>query len=382
MKLGDTSAAVRLTLLMGKGVPLPAPPFVMEAFESAEVARSDVEPSGFSMTFKLGRDASIVGKIPLLATSVTKAGARVVLTGTVGNKPEVLIDGIVEDVDVQPPGESGVGTLTLKGRDLTVMMDREERQATYPGLGPTEIVLQILTRYALYGIVPDVRSPVASTRDNPVERTPSQAGTDLEMVKSLAETNGFIFTLIPGPVPMTTRAYWGPPPRIGGLQPAITVDMGPETNVANLNFELEEGEAANVEGEALDTRTGQSVPVRSFASTRPPLALMPSLSNAMLRQSRLLRPRAGQGPAEAMATAQAQAESTTDTLKATGDLDIGKYGRVLKTSKLVGLRGAGLEHDGLYYVRDVIHKISRGSWIESFTITREGLGSTVPAVLP
>jgi hypothetical protein len=37
----------------------------------------------------------------------------------------------------------------------------------------------------------------------------------------------------------------------------------------------------------------------------------------------------------------------------------------------------GFNYDGLYYVKSVTHKINMGDYKQSFTITREGLGSTV-----
>lgn len=382
MTMPDASNGVKLSLMIGPRVPVPAPAFVVEALESAEIARSDLEPSGFSLVFKLGKASGLAGDIPMLKTPLLKAGVRVVLSGVLGAVPNVLIDGIVEDIDSQPAQDGGSGTLTLKGRDLTALMDREEKSERYPGMAPDDIARVILARYAQYGVIPTVIPPIASIRDNPVERTPTQNGTDLAKLKEMAEANGYIFTLLPGPVPLSTIGYWGPHVRVGGLQPAITVDMGPETNVSNLSFELEESEVASVSGSVLEPRSGTTIPVRSLPSLRPPLALFPSSANTVLKKVRLLQSRAGQGPAEAIAAAQAQAETTTDTLKATGDLDIGKYGRLLKTSKLVGLRGAGFDHDGLYYVRDVIHKISKGAWTQSFTIMREGLGSTVPMVRP
>ena len=45
------------------------------------------------------------------------------------------------------------------------------------------------------------------------------------------------------------------------------------------------------------------------------------------------------------------------------------------------VRGAGWSHDGLWYVRSVEHDLRPGSYRQSFSIAREGYGSTVPAVL-
>ena len=44
------------------------------------------------------------------------------------------------------------------------------------------------------------------------------------------------------------------------------------------------------------------------------------------------------------------------------------------------MRGAGPAFDGLYYVKSVTHKIKRGEYKQNFTLTRNGLVSTVPTV--
>ena len=49
---------------------------------------------------------------------------------------------------------------------------------------------------------------------------------------------------------------------------------------------------------------------------------------------------------------------------------------------LVGLRGAGRTYDGLYYVKTVTHNISKGRYTQSFSLSREGTGTTTPFVLP
>ena len=61
-------------------------------------------------------------------------------------------------------------------------------------------------------------------------------------------------------------------------------------------------------------------------------------------------------------------------------LDIAKYGRLLRSRKLVGVRGAGLPFDGLYYVKSVTHTIKRGEYKQSFTLVRNGVISTTASV--
>ncbi|SMY06263.1 hypothetical protein [Flavimaricola marinus] len=373
---------VRLTLLIGQGVPVPPPAFVSEALESAEVAISDSEPSGFSVIFRLGRSDKQVGAMPLMTHPAMQSGSRIVLTGILGLKPTVLIDGIVESVQMGAGDGGQGGTLTLMGRDLTALMDREERQEEYPGMAPGDIANVVIARYAQHGIVPDVRPPLAADRDAPTDRVPLQNGTDLAYLTELAAQFDHVFTIIPGPAPLTSRAYWGPPPRIGAVQRAISVDMGSASNATGLSFENEASEAGSVAGEVRDGTTGAAVPVRSVAPVRPPLAARPSVLDPTTASSRILRPQPGQSVSQAMGQAQAQSDASSDTLKVTGELDLGRYGAVLEPRKLVGLRGAGFDHDGFYYVRDVVHSISRGAWSQAFTLVREGLGTTTPIVRP
>ena len=57
-----------------------------------------------------------------------------------------------------------------------------------------------------------------------------------------------------------------------------------------------------------------------------------------------------------------------------------RYGRLLKARGLVGVRGAGLAYDGLYYVQSVTSTLKRGEFKQSFKLTRNGLISITPTV--
>jgi hypothetical protein len=76
----------------------------------------------------------------------------------------------------------------------------------------------------------------------------------------------------------------------------------------------------------------------------------------------------------------AKAAQWSDAVFGSGTLDVLRYGRVLKARRLVGVRGAGLAFDGLHYVNSVTHKIQRGQYKQDFSLTRNGLISTLPRV--
>jgi hypothetical protein len=72
-----------------------------------------------------------------------------------------------------------------------------------------------------------------------------------------------------------------------------------------------------------------------------------------------------------------RAARSAESVSATGSLDVTRYGAVLKARRLVGLRGVGEAFDGLYYVKSVTSKIKRGEFKQDFTLSRNGLISTL-----
>jgi hypothetical protein len=63
-------------------------------------------------------------------------------------------------------------------------------------------------------------------------------------------------------------------------------------------------------------------------------------------------------------------------------LDGLRYGGILQARGLVGLRGAGLSYDGLYYVKRVAHTVRKEQYTARFTLTRDGTGALTPVVVP
>jgi hypothetical protein len=217
----------------------------------------------------------------------------------------------------------------------------------------------------------------------PTERTPVQQGTDLAYLRELAERHAYVFYVTPGPAPLTNTAYWGPPIRVGIPQKALSVNMGSHSNVESINFQHNALAPTTVSGRVQDRTTNQTLPVQTFASLRPPLASLPDwvIHRRHIRQRQYRQ--SGHNAMQAMARAQAITDRSMDeVITATGNLDSLRYGDMLKPRSLVGLRGAGLLYDGFYYVKRVNHRISRGSYRQSFTLAREGLGTTTPVVRP
>lgn len=368
----------RLQLLIGPTVPLPASPAVLTALESVEVKHSDEEQSAFQMVFNLNR-SGLMNFIdyPLLSEQALAVGSRVIMVVFAGVVPQVLIDGIITHQEMQPAQGDQSGKLTLTGLDVSVMMDREERDTEHPAQIENIIVTKILLTYAQYGLVPMVLPPPVIDFSLPTEHIPKQRGTDLKYIKELADRHGYVFYVEPGPAPGVNQAYWGPPPRASVPQSAISVDMGGATNATQVNFQNDALQAETVSGPVQDRETNDQQQVQTNSTTRPPLAAQQSTNQGALTGRSLARTRGGLTTQQAQQQAQSQTDQSADTVTVTGELDTGRYGAMLKARGVVPLRGVGMSYDGLYYVKAVTHKLQKGSYLQSFTLTREGTGSTI-----
>ncbi len=371
-----------LTVLIGKGAPLPAPLLLMDNLDSVEVTHSDQGRSGFQMVFRAGRTRTDLVDYGLLTNPLLKPLNRVVLLVTFNAFPEVLMDGIITHSELNPGNAPGSATLTVTGEDVSIMMDLKERPVEHPAQPEAVIALKIIASYPKLGLIPVVIPPPTVDIPLPTERTPVQQGTDLQYLQDMAARFGYVFYVTPGPAPLVNTAYWGPPKRIGVPQRALSVNMGPNTNVATINFQYNALQPTFVEGRVQDRQTGQDMPVQTRTSTRIPLSSQPAAltqSDVRIRQFR----QTGLNTVQAFARAQGETDASVDqVLTATGELDTGAYEAILKPRGLVGLRGAGYSHDGMYYVKRVTHRLRKGEYKQSFTLTRDGLGAITPVVIP
>ncbi len=380
---------INLTLKIGAQKPQPAPQLLMEALQVVEVTHSDEGRSGFQLVFQVGRagradrlDYQLL-KNPLLATF-----NRVILIITNSATAQVLMDGIITNQQLSPSIESGQSTFSITGEDLSVMMDLDEKSVEHPQQNPQTIVRNLIADYqSPYGLKADVKDPYRVNRPGKNERIPVQQGTDLNYIKSLAQRYGYIFYVKPGAKAGTNLAYWGPRQQgnRGRVQKALTVNMGPYTNVTSLNFQHNALAATKVEGQVQDRQTNRIQPVDISSrdrQARSQLARRSPLGRGASSQSRVRLTQyrdSGLTMEQAQDRAQGTVDRSTDeVVKVSGELDTSYYGGVLQVRELVGLRGVGFNYDGLYYVKNVTHKIRirTNEYKQSFSLIREGLEST------
>ncbi len=375
---------VQLSLMIGPIFPLTPPRAVMDALAEVEVQVKDVGQSGFKISFSIDKQSPLqilfllTGGMPLLFM-------RVVIVVVVNGVSNVLIDGVITENHIAPGDKGSNSTLTIMGKDLSVLMDQSNFSGfPFPACPAEARVALLLLKYAPFGVVPLVIPSVLLFLPLPIDQIPCQKGTDLHYIQHLADEAGYVFYIDPGPAPGISKAYWGPQIKVGPVQPALSADMDAYTNVENLQFSFNQEQNKIPLIYIYNQETGVSIPIPMPPITplNPPLGLIPPLpTNLLPPDLSPLRDDLSKRPIpQAVMMGMAAAAKNAEAVSCEGSLDVTRYGGVLKARQLVGVRGAGPAFDGLYYVKSVTHKIKRGAYKQNFTLTRNGLVSTVPTV--
>ncbi|MBT3222175.1 MAG: hypothetical protein HN348_24135, partial [Proteobacteria bacterium] len=375
-------------LLIGRAIFVPANDILTRAFRSAKITVTEDGPSGFSMTFQAARDQILGVDYELFLLPYLQPFNRVGLFVNLFGVPYMLIDGLITKQEFVPGKNANPDTILITGMDVSAAMNMTEESVGWPLMADFLIVEAILAKYAVpYGVLP-VCIPTAFSATNfvPGQTVQQQTSTDYSYIRHLAARNGYIFRTIPGPTPGVNTAYFGPPNRLGVPSPTMNVGTLPDGNVESIRFAYDGMKPTLGYGAVLDTadETDVPVPVATFLSTRlPPFVSQPAVivnepyvRKNLLRDSRL-------DPIQAEAMLQGMTNRSCDeVVVATGSIDVDRYRAILVSPGLVNVRGAGLAHDGTYYVKEVTHNVDLKGYTQDFVLTREGLGSLTPLVPP
>lgn len=373
---------IQLTLLVGPLVPLPVPRVVLDALQSVEVRTSAGNASGFQLTFTITA-RSPLNTIFLLAagsnTGMATPPLRMLLIVSMNGSAQPLFDGVMTHVEVQPGGRGQAGTLTVTGEDVTKAMDMQDFSGLpFPAVPVEGRVALLCAKYAPLGLIPMVIPVLFPDVQIPIDKIPAQKGTDLAYIQELARQVGYVFYVEPGPAAGSNIAYFGPEIKLGVPQPALNLDMDALTNVESLSFSFDptQGVLPLVYIQNQLTRVPIPIPIPNLNPLQPPLGLLPT----PIANLKPLKDTAKMSPMRAISAGLAEAARSQDAVSGSGSLNVLRYGRMLKARGLVGVRGAGVAYDGLYYVKSVTSRLKRGEFKQSFELTRNGLVSITPSV--
>jgi hypothetical protein len=370
----------QIAFFLGGIVPRPAPGGFVTAVEEIEVIQGGT-PTGrdaFRIVLGVGRVGVGAVEFDLLDSGLLDPMNRLAAVVVVGGTPYGLVDGVILDHQFAPSNEPGASRLVITGEDITVMMDLEEKNQGYPNQPDGFIAFRVLGPYARFGLIPTT-TPTKDT-DTILSRLTTQTETDFAFLSRLAARNGYAFYAEPTPVPAVSKATWGPDARVGVPQPALTMNFPAGNTASQMRFHLDALAPIDV---SLPS-SAASVGLGGLAGALPGLNIPLATSPQAAVRKRMARDASKLSATRAQARLAAANSASPDPLVVEGELDVDRYGQPLVARGLVGVRGVGPAHGGLYYVRQVVHRLRPrvGEYRQSFTLVREGRGTTTPVVRP
>jgi hypothetical protein len=332
------------------------------------------------LTFAVSKNSPLL-KTLLPAGYFDPVITRVVIIVTVNGSPNVIMDGMITRQELTPSNDPGQSTLTVTGEDLSILMDLLEMPfMRYPAMPEVARVYLMLAKYLVFGIVPIVIPPIPPDIPIPTKEIPSHLeGTDRAYIQRLAREAGYVFYVEPGPLPLQSIAYFGPDIRIPVPQPALNINMDAHTNVESLTFSFDGLAKKIFVYTIMDPATGKipiPIPVPNLSVLRPPMGAKIALPSKL----EFVKQGADRSTTKAIQEILGMTFNASDSISVSGSLDVVRYGRALKSRMMVGVRGAGIAYDGLYYVNSVTHNIKRGEYKQNFQLSRDGQISLTPKV--
>jgi len=372
---------IYLTLMIGPAVPVVAPKVVMDAITSIQVTNSK-ERNGFQISFSIGKNSTALSAM-LTAGYFDPIITRVMIIATINGIPNVLMDGFITSHEISPSNEPGKSTLTVTGEDVSLAMDLVELILPLVSMPDIAVVYLLLAPFAALGVVPLAIPPIVSPLRLPNQGWNSVVGkTPRAFLKSLASTCGYVFFVQPGPLPGQNIAYFGPDVNLPIPQPAVSINLDAHSNVETLSFSMN-GLAKRIRIYVIfDPATHKipiPIPVPNINVLKPPMGIKPPLI-AKIEFASDVTKYAPDEIAQIIIGDMISSDKNPPMTTANGSLDVTRYKGILRMGMMVGVRGAGIIYDGLYYVDSVTHSIKPGEYKQSFTLSRDGLISNTPIV--
>jgi hypothetical protein len=350
--------------------PLPLP--FLTALTSIEVETSTGEASIFRLTFAMSQAA--FGDWDLLQFDLFRPAMPVSISVGLGRLfPETLVNGYVREARVENETRPGASTLRVVGLDATAArMNQREAPMPHPNQSDSTIAQLIFGRYPP---MTTLVFPTAPTR-TALDTTTAQRMTDIRFLKMLARRNAYECYVQPDPLSGIDVGHFHPPQLMVPTQGVLSVNFGMATNMESFDVAYDMLQPTSALALALDpsTKSPNAAPV--FAALEPPMGLEPTLSRVL--PPPLARPaetRAANA-SELMTEAQAIVDRSSRALRASGEVDGIRYGKVLRPGLPVAVRGAGRQYSGNYYVTRVAHSLSTSHYTQRFEAWRNALGLT------
>ncbi len=306
------------------------------------------------------------GTWPFLDDENLQVWNRITVHAVFPTQTEVVFDGYISHLDTQTNPQTANMTVEIRGVDASYHMNQEEKTRIWRGKTYETIATEILAEYRFAPFVaetpPDAEPPLQV----------AQRSTDHRFLRELARRRGYEFYVL------GANAYFRPPDLTTQPQKLIAVNFGEQTNCDNIQFSADGTAPTEARVPYFDAMEGQAQTDVQTESSLPALGarLLSGLRGRiqMPQTTRIARGLGFSSAAQATEYAAGMLRRNAWWVSAQGNLNGLRYGRVLRSRKLVTVKGVGPNFNGHYYVRKVTHQLTARTYDMQFTLARNALG--------
>jgi uncharacterized protein len=306
------------------------------------------------------------GSWPYLEDENLQVWNRVTVMAAFPKQTEVVFDGYISHVATRTNREAANMTVEIRGVDASYHMNQEEKTRIWRGKTYEDIASDIFDDYQFKKFIAD---PPASGE---VPLQVAQRSTDHRFMRELARRRGYEFYVLGG------NAYFRPADLTTQPQKLIAVNFGEESNCSNLQIEADGTAPTQASVAYFDALEGEARTDPQTESSLPALGtkLLSSLRGQvnMPQGTRIARGMGFSSPAQADEYAAGMLRRNGWWVNANGSLNGLRYGHVLRSRKLVTVKGVGPNYNGNYYVRKVRHNLTARTYDMQFELARNALG--------
>ena len=306
------------------------------------------------------------GNLPCVNEKFLSAFSRVRVEVKVGDGGFLpLIDGPVIGYDSQMSSEPDQSSITLQVQDDSVYLNRQDNIARFDDKLDHEIAEEV------FGDIDQIATTDMEKTSAPTGKSTTsivQRGTEMKILRSLAERQGMHAYVLPGPHPGESIGCFKKfPTKADGLPPLIL--LGPDRNVESFQGKEDSQSPARVEAFSLSL-TDKTV-TKSTASFRD-LELLgqdTSLEKDDDAAKHIAAPLHSDS-VDLDRYVAGLAEKYSYSFQASGKVSGDCYPASLSPYRIVTVQGVNPKQSGDYLINHVTHSLNRDSYSQSFVMKR------------
>jgi len=280
-----------------------------------------------------------------------------------------LIDGPIVGHHNKMSSGPGQSFTTLIVQDDSAYLNRLDRNLKYENKTCEEIAHQI------YEKAPEHIKSFDITKDpsSPKLSVVTQNGTDMQILRSLAQQNGYHAFVLPGDNHGQSIGCFKPfHIQTDGLSPLIL--MGEERNINEFNVGNQASRPSTFKASYLNTFDKSIKTVKKGFQSVDLLGAEPVLAGKSADTAQIVR--ADRVYSENLdRVVSARAADSSYSYESTGMVDSQCYPDVLQPYRVITVLGANGRQSGDYLISAVTHKITISSYSQSFTLKRNSRSS-------